>query len=107
MVGEDDFVELDESGSPRRKAARGGAPSRGRPQPPVRRKPGAVRRRPDEVPAVAPVAAEGAVPAPLVDDAELDEPGADLPVAPVKEAAPLRRRPVPANPGAPRRGGAR
>ena len=109
-VGEDDFVELDENGNPRRKSARG-APSRGRPQPAVRRKPG-VRKRPDEAPAAAAPAADGAVAAPaaapaLVEEAELDEPGADVTVAPPKESPGLRRRPVPANTGGARRGGAR
>jgi len=109
-VGEDDFVELDENGNPRRKSARG-APSRGRAQPPVRRKPGP-RKRPDEV-AAAPVAADGAAPAaaatpaPLVEEAELDEPGADVTVAPPKDVpGVLRRRPAPPTSG-PRRGGAR
>jgi small subunit ribosomal protein S2 len=104
-VGEDDFVELDENGNPRRRAAGRPAPSRGRPQAAVRRKP-APRKPEDEVAAVAAPAAADAVPPPIVDEAELDEPGADVAVAPVKDAAPLRRRPV-APTGAPRRGGAR
>jgi small subunit ribosomal protein S2 len=100
-VGEDDFVELDEAGNPRRKAARG-APPRGRPQAAVRRKPGV--RRPPEAVAAAPVVEGAPV---IVEEAELDEPGADVAVAPPpKDAAPLRRRPV-APTGAPRRGGAR
>jgi small subunit ribosomal protein S2 len=41
-VGEDEFVELDEAGNPRRKAARG----RQRPQPAVRRKAPARRKLP-------------------------------------------------------------
>jgi small subunit ribosomal protein S2 len=118
VVGEDDFVELDENGNPRRKAARGGAPSRGRPQAPVRRKPGA-RRRPEEAAAAgapAPVAPPAGAPvegapaeapaAPLVDESELDEPGEGVPIAAPKESPGLRRRPVPAS-SAPRRGGAR
>jgi small subunit ribosomal protein S2 len=112
-VGEDDFVELDENGNPRRRAARGGAPQRGRPQPAgARRKPAAPRRRPEDeaaaaaAPQAAPETAGVAVVPPIVEESELDEPGADVTVAPVKEAAPLRRRPV-APSGAPRRGGAR
>jgi small subunit ribosomal protein S2 len=100
-VGEDDFVELDEAGNPRRKAARS-APPRGRPQAAVRRKPGV--RRPPEAVAAAPVVEGAPV---IVEEAELDEPGADVAVVPPpKDAAPLRRRPV-APTGAPRRGGAR
>jgi small subunit ribosomal protein S2 len=107
-VGEDDFVELDENGNPRRRSAK--APQRGRPQSAVRRKP-VPRKRPDGAVVAPPVEGAAApaadVPAPpIVDEAELDEPGADVAVAPVKDAAPLRRRPVPAS-GAPRRGGAR
>lgn len=109
VVGEDDFVELDENGNPRRKASRG-APPRGRPQAAVRRKPGA-RRRPDEAAAAAAAAATPAPAAgesaPLVDEAELDEPGADVSVAPAKDSPGLRRRPAPASTGGPRRGGAR
>jgi small subunit ribosomal protein S2 len=53
-VGEDEFVELDEAGNPRRKAARG----RQRPAPTVRSKKAPPRRRP------APVKAPVGVPAP-------------------------------------------
>jgi small subunit ribosomal protein S2 len=108
-VGEDDFVELDEHGNPRRRSAK--APARGRPQAAVRRKP-APRKRPEDEAAAAPAVADAAapaadaVPAPIVDEAELDEPGADVAVAPVKDTGPLRRRPAPTG-GAPRRGGAR
>src|ERR1700704_318904 len=52
-VGEDEFVELDEAGNPRKKAARGGRP---RPQAAVRKK-AAARRRPAAVPAPAGVEA--------------------------------------------------
>ena len=60
VVGDDEFVELDEQGSPRRKGAKGG---RARPPVPVRgRKPApAARRRPAA--AAAPPAAEPAAPA--------------------------------------------
>ena len=96
--GEDEFVELDEQGNPRRRAP-GRAPARagGRPAAPARRR------------APAAAAPEGAAPeaaAPVeVTEAELDEPGADVkaPAAP-KDAAPARRRPA-AGAGAPRRGG--
>jgi len=47
-VGEDEFVELDEAGVPRKKAARG----RQRPQATVRRKPPARRKLPAVKPAV-------------------------------------------------------
>jgi small subunit ribosomal protein S2 len=47
-VGEDEFVELDEAGVPRKKAARG----RQRPQASVRRKPPARRKLPAVKPAV-------------------------------------------------------
>jgi small subunit ribosomal protein S2 len=61
-VGEDEFIELDEEGNPRR---RGGKPSRARPAAPVRRK-APPRRRP----AVAPVAAAAAAAAPPTPGAE-------------------------------------
>jgi small subunit ribosomal protein S2 len=109
VVGEDDFVELDEEGNPRRRGR--GAP-RARPQPAMRgRKPAAtVRRRPAVIaPAPAPVPA--AVPAtaavaPGADaavetglnagldpglDADLDEAG-DVPAVPAAGAG--RRRPA-------------
>ena len=95
VVGEDEFVELDESGVPRRRPARAG----GRPRPQA-----AVRRKPSRAPAVegavelAPVAAE-------IAEADLDEPAVDVPAAPAKEAAGLRRRPVATGAGGARRGG--
>jgi small subunit ribosomal protein S2 len=101
MVGEDEFVELDEAGAPRRREAR---PSRGRPQAPVRRKPAA---RPAAVePAVA-----GAVAAPVaeISEAELDEPAVDVKAGgkePIGSTA--RRRPTTgAGAGGARRGGGR
>ena len=60
-VGEDEFVELDEAGNPRKKSARGARP---RPAA-VRKKSGAGRRRPQ----VAALATEGA---PVADDEDLD-----------------------------------
>src|SRR5262252_572895 len=86
-VGEDEFVELDEAGNPRRKAARG----RQRPQPAVRKKAPA-RRRPVAAPApVAAAAAPGAGEA----DAEVDEADtAEVEVA-ADAANAVRRSPAP------------
>jgi small subunit ribosomal protein S2 len=70
-VGEDEFIELDEEGNPRR---RSGKPARARPAAAVRRK-SAPRRRP-AVPPPAPAAAPGAAPADeaaAAIEAELDE----------------------------------
>jgi len=98
VVGEDEFVELDESGAPRRRPARAGRP---RPQAAVRRKPS--RAAVGE--AVGEAVAEGAaVPVPEIAEADLDEPVVDVKAAPAKEAAGLRRRPVSNGTGA-RRGG--
>ncbi|MBS0377709.1 MAG: 30S ribosomal protein S2 [Proteobacteria bacterium] len=64
-VGEDEFVELDEAGNPRRKSPRGG---RARPQAAVRKKAPARRRPPSaQVPAVA-----GAEPAAADDELETE-----------------------------------
>jgi small subunit ribosomal protein S2 len=60
-VGEDEFVELDEAGNPRKKSARG----RPRPQAAVRKKAAAGRRRPQ---VVAPVPES----APVADEEDLD-----------------------------------
>jgi|SRR5579862_1429879 len=100
-VSEDEFVELDEHGNPRRKAGRSARPTR--PQAPIRhRKP--ARRGPAPVPAAAPSAAgpeaagaEGAQPAtPIeVSDAELDiDDSVDVAPAPSATAS-VRRRPAP------------
>jgi small subunit ribosomal protein S2 len=74
VVGEDEFVELDEEGNPRRKSARPGRP---KPAATVRRKT-PPRRRPAVIaPAAAPVVAdEGALEAELDDAAEIAEPAA-------------------------------
>jgi small subunit ribosomal protein S2 len=61
-VGEDEFVELDEAGNPRKKSAKGARP---RPAAAVRKKAGAGRRRP---PVAVPVPEGG----PSVDDEDLD-----------------------------------
>jgi len=73
MVGEDEFVELDESGAPRRREAR---PARARPQAAVRKKP----VRAATVEAAAGAAPEAAAPAAAVEisEAELDEPAVDV-----------------------------
>jgi small subunit ribosomal protein S2 len=94
-VGEDDFVELDESGAPRRAAVRPG----GRPRPQA-----AVRSKKPVVKAAVP----GAAPAPAeITESELDEPAVEGVKAGGKEIIGTgRRRPVaPAGGGA--RGGAR
>ena len=61
-AGEDEFVELDEAGNPRKKSARGGRP---RPAAAVRKKAAGGRRRP---PVAVPVPEGG----PVVDDEDLD-----------------------------------
>jgi small subunit ribosomal protein S2 len=94
VVGEDEFVELDESGAPRRRPARAGRP---RPQ-------AAVRRKPSRAAGGEAVAEGAAVPVPEIAEADLDEPVVDVKAAPAKEAAGLRRRPVSNGTGA-RRGG--
>jgi len=95
VVGEDEFVELDESGAPRRRPARTGG--RARPQP-------AVRRKPTRPVAAEPAAEGAAVPAPEIAEADLDEPVVDVKAVAGKEPAGLRRRPVATGTGA-RRGG--
>jgi small subunit ribosomal protein S2 len=89
-VGEDEFVELDEAGNPRKKAARG----RPRPQPPVRKKAPARRKvasvkapaGTEEAPVEAEVEAE---------DEELDVPqGVDVVAGSVPAAPDAARRPA-------------
>ncbi len=89
MVSEDDFVELDESGAPRRNANRPGRP---RPQATVRRKPAA----PVAAAAAGEVAAAPAAPV-EISEAELDEPAVDGVKEGGKEQIPVapRRRPAP------------
>jgi small subunit ribosomal protein S2 len=74
VVGEDEFVELDEEGNPRRKSARPGRP---KPAATVRRKT-PPRRRPAVIPpsAAAVVADDVALEAELDDPAEIAEPAA-------------------------------
>jgi small subunit ribosomal protein S2 len=109
-VSEDEFVELDEHGNPRRKPGRSARPSR--PQAPIRHRKPAPRRGPAPPPAAAPAAAgpetagaEGApAAAPVeVSDAELDLDDT-VDVAPAASAtASVRRRPAPGAAGS-RRG---
>jgi small subunit ribosomal protein S2 len=83
VVGEDDFVELDESGAPRRSPA-----GKGRPRPQA-----AVRRRPAR--AAAPAAADaaaGAAPAAAVTEADLDEPAVVAPAGGKEQIGNARRR---------------
>ena len=97
-VGEDEFVELDEAGNPRRKSPRGGRP---RPSAAVRKKAPARRRVPVAAQAVAPEAPVEAV----VEEDELEgEDIADVQLAAgtVPPPAPVARRPAP---GAARRKG--
>jgi small subunit ribosomal protein S2 len=86
-VGEDEFVELDEAGHPRKKSPRG----RQRPQAAVRKKAPARRRLPAaQVPAVA-----GAEAVPEEDELEVDEAVEALPVAgTVPPPAAVARRPA-------------
>ncbi|MEY2854295.1 MAG: hypothetical protein RL030_1427, partial [Pseudomonadota bacterium] len=98
VVGEDEFVELDEQGNPRRRAARPGRP----------RPAAAVRRKPPVAP-VGEVAAIEAVVAPAapveITEAELDEPAVDVKAPPggKEVTGTVRRRPTAGAPGA-RRG---
>jgi small subunit ribosomal protein S2 len=89
VVGEDEFVELDEEGNPRRRGAGKGKP---RAQAPVRNRrgpaPAAARRRP--APAPAAEAPEAALDA----DADVDD-GAEPAVAAAPAAAATRRRAAP------------
>ena len=85
-VGEDEFVELDEAGNPRKKSARGARP---RPAASVRKKAAGGRRRPQ---VTAPVPEGG----PVVDDEDLD-------AEEVAAAAAAAVGPTPAQPSPPRR----
>jgi small subunit ribosomal protein S2 len=98
VVGEDDFVELDESGAPRK------APARGRPRPQA-----AVRRKPSRAAAAAAVeAAADAAPAAPISEADLDEPAVAAPAGGKEQIGTGRRRPASgAGTGGARRGGAR
>jgi small subunit ribosomal protein S2 len=96
-VGEDEFVELDEEGNPKKRSAGSGgrrppqAPARGARKPPPRRK----------VPVtVIPGAAAAGAP----EDTEVDEVDVpDVPPAETRPASAPRRRPVGRSSGPPRR----
>jgi len=101
-VGEDEFVELDESGAPRKRDAR---PPRGnKPQAAVRRKPAARAPVAEAVPGAAAPAAVAEI-----SEAELDEPAVDAPAGGKEQiGSSARRRPTTGGPGGgARRGGAR
>ena len=90
-VGEDEFVELDEEGNPRRKS---GKPTGMRPAAAVRKKAPARRRPAVAPPAVAAVAAAAAAAAAAGEEAVLDAELDDPPETPEGAAAPmgLKRR---------------
>ncbi|HUJ96830.1 MAG TPA: 30S ribosomal protein S2 [Stellaceae bacterium] len=85
-VGEDEFVELDETGAPRKKAQRAGR----RPQPAVRKKAPARRRPP-----VAPPAAVAGVEA-VAEDLDADDPADATEVEVPAASTVAARRPAPA-----------
>src|SRR5712671_4360184 len=89
-VGEDEFVELDEAGNPRKKAARGGRP---RPQAAMRKK-AAARRRPAAIPAPAGVEPTDLV-ADVDDDLDVEDPAVVAAVVGIPPVAPANtdRRP--------------
>ena len=111
-VSEDEFVELDEHGNPRRKQGRGAARA-SRPQAAVRNRKPPARRPPVALQAAAtaavpaPDGAAAALPAvsgpesvPELADAEMDlDDGVDVAAAPSATAS-VRRRPAPGAPGA-------
>jgi len=100
VVGEDDFVELDESGAPRRAPAGRGRP---RPQAAVRRKPAARAA----APATGDAAAATAAPAAVVTEADLDEPAVVAPAGGKEQIGNARRRQGGAGGARPGPGGAR
>jgi small subunit ribosomal protein S2 len=93
VVGEDDFVELDETGAPKRRPARPGRNNK--PQAVVRRK--ALRPSP-----AAADAAPGVIPE--ITEADLDEPVVDVKAVATKESTVLRRKPIAPTGGGARRG---
>jgi small subunit ribosomal protein S2 len=103
-VGEDEFVELDEAGNPRKKAAKSGRPrpaANVRKKAPTRRRPGVPGAVPEE-----PVV-EGTEPSGIAEDLDAEDPAlvaAAVGLQPV--AAPVAdRRPAGGAPGGARRGG--
>jgi len=98
-TGEDEFVELDEAGNPRKKSAKGGRP---RPAAAVRKKAAGGRRRP---PVAAVPVPEGG---PVIDDEDLD--AEEVAAAAAAAVGPTPAQPAPARRPAPgagrgRRGG--
>jgi small subunit ribosomal protein S2 len=121
VVGEDDFVELDESGAPRKSTGRPGKP---RPQANVRRKSGRAAPAEAAKPAAdgetapeataeaateakAEAAADAGAGSVEITEAELDEPAVDGVKEGGKEQIPTARRRPAAGSGGARRGGAR
>jgi small subunit ribosomal protein S2 len=106
MMGDDEFVELDESGAPRkRESAR---PARGRPQAAVRRKPARAAAAEAGAGVAAGVAAVAAGASGEITDADLDEPSVDVKAGGKEQiGSAARRRPTGGPGGGARRGGAR
>ncbi len=105
-VGEDEFVELDEAGNPRKKAAKGGRP---RPAANVRKKAPARGRRPGAPGAGADQAGDVSEPSDIADELDSEDPAlvaAAVGLQPVAVPAPDRRPPARPAGGA-RRGGGR
>jgi len=105
-VGEDEFVELDEEGNPKKRSAGGGgrrppqAPARGGRKPPPRRKVPVTVVPPGATAATAATAGAAAG----VEDVEVDEVDVpDVPPAETRPASAPRRRPAGRGAGAPRR----
>jgi small subunit ribosomal protein S2 len=89
-VGEDEFVELDEAGNPRKKAARGRAQ---RPAATVRKKPAAPARR--RAPVAAEAAAVEVAAEPVLEDDDLDtEEVVAVAAGTAPPTAPVSRRPA-------------
>jgi small subunit ribosomal protein S2 len=98
-AGEDEFVELDEAGNPRKKAAKGARP---RPAANVRKKPPARGRKPG-APAAVPEQPVGEAPeSDIVDDLDSVDPAL---VAAVVGLQPAPAAPTDRRPASPRRGG--
>jgi small subunit ribosomal protein S2 len=97
VVGDDEFVELDESGAPRKREAR---PPRGKPQAAVRRKPSRAAVPGEATPAPA---------APTdISEADLDEPSVDVKAGGKEQiGSAARRRQTTGGAGGARRGGGR
>jgi len=101
VVTEDEFVELDENGNPKPRAARG-KPRASAGRAPARRAPAAPARRKPTVAAAAPVAAAAVVETEAAEFADVPEAAADGEVAPATSASAPRKKSTSA---APRRRG--